>query len=113
MLGLVMSANVAGKGETTDYGERARYIFACEEGGGGMNASTAHVSQVSGALPEQYRVESRSTPGTFHTVRFHGSGDGDPDYVRLWDCDCPAYRFRGSCSHIRAVSDWLDEEAEE
>ena len=27
----MMSANETGKGETTDYGERARYIFACEE----------------------------------------------------------------------------------
>ena len=78
-----------------------------------MSASMARISQVPGVVPEQYRVESRSAPGTYHTVRFCGSGDGDPDYVRLWDCDCPAYRFRGACAHIRAVGDHLDAEAGE
>jgi len=51
-----------------------------------------------------YTVESSS--GNTYTVRYCGSGDGDPDYVALWECDCPAYKFRsGSCKHIQAVID--------
>ena len=73
--------------------------------------ATGLVSQIPGAVPDQYRVASRSKPGTYHVVRFRGSGDADPDYVRLWECDCPAHKFRGDlCVHIRAVIDFVDRE---
>lgn len=53
--------------------------------------------------PGEYTVVSDS--GKTYTVRYGGSGDGDPEYVRLWECTCPAYKYRGNCKHIQAVID--------
>jgi len=53
---------------------------------------------------DAYRVDSDS--GKTYTVTYCGSGDGDPDYVAVWECTCPAYKYgRGDvCKHIRAVN---------
>jgi len=57
--------------------------------------------------------EVLSPSGNHYTVRYEGSGDGDPDYIALWSCTCPAYRFaragRGLCKHINAVVALTDE----
>jgi len=44
-----------------------------------------------------YRVVSES--GSTYHITYAGSGDGDPEYVALWKCDCPA---RGDCKHLKA-----------
>ncbi len=43
----------------------------------------------------KYRVDG-------HTVRYLGSGDGDPDYVSYWGCDCGA-EDEDECIHLVAV----------
>jgi len=75
-----------------------------------MTEQTLEISgmQVSGD-GETYTVKSAS--GKTYTVLYKGSGDGDPDYISLWECDCPAYKFGGGkvCKHIKAVIDYEDE----
>jgi hypothetical protein len=63
-----------------------------------------------GVHPDTYEVPSSSDPTKVYRVRYRGSGDGDPDYVALWECDCPAGQHGRPCRHIRAVSDLLNEE---
>jgi len=54
-----------------------------------------------------YEVASES--GHTYTVKYCGSGDGDPDYCALWECNCPASKFRtGICKHIKAVIEFSD-----
>ena len=54
-----------------------------------------------------YSVQSPS--GNTYTVKFCGSGDGDPDIVLIWECTCPAYKFgSGTCKHINAVSQFCE-----
>lgn len=57
---------------------------------------------------ETWRVHSAS--GHDYTVRYCGSGDGDPEYIAIWECDCPAARYRPNdlCKHIRAVIEFED-----
>jgi hypothetical protein len=54
----------------------------------------------------EYRVLSDS--GNTYTVRFCGTGDGDPDVVALWECDCPAGQHGRDCKHLRAVITHVD-----
>ena len=51
--------------------------------------------------------EVHSTSGKTYTVKYCGSGDGDPEYIALWECDCPSNQYRGICKHIAAVSDFV------
>jgi len=50
-----------------------------------------------------WRVGSERS-GNAYNVQYRGSGDGDPEYVRVWDCDCPAGKFGKMCRHVKAVS---------
>ena len=52
---------------------------------------------------QSYAVESES--GNSYTVTYCGSGDGDPEYVALWECTCPAGEHGRRCKHVRAVTD--------
>ena len=45
-----------------------------------------------------YRVES--TSGNVYSITYAGCGDGDPEFVALWKCDCPAGRHGRSCKHL-------------
>lgn len=54
------------------------------------------VSETEGSL---YRVESDS--GKTYRIRYCGSGDGDPEYVALWECNCPAGKHGKDCKHLR------------
>jgi len=56
-----------------------------------------------------YQVHSES--GHTYTVRYCGSGDGDPEYTALWECDCPARTE--ACRHITAVIDFMDTQDDE
>lgn len=60
----------------------------------------------------RYRVESDS--GKTYTISYAGSGDGDPEYVALWKCDCPAGRHGRDCKHMSAflASGLTDSESE-
>lgn len=51
---------------------------------------------------EVYTVASDS--GRTYRVRFCGSGDGDPEFVALWECDCEAGHHGRICKHVRAVT---------
>lgn len=51
-------------------------------------------------IGREYAVESDS--GSTYRIRYVGSGDADPDYVSLWQCDCPAGSRRRECKHMRA-----------
>ena len=55
-----------------------------------------------------YTVESDS--GNTYHVRFCGSGDGDPEYVATWECDCPAGQHGRECKHMKAVWAISDDE---
>jgi hypothetical protein len=55
-----------------------------------------------------YSVTSPS--GNTYQVTFCGSGDGDPDIVRLWECNCPAGQHGKPCKHIAAVIAMVDED---
>jgi len=54
-----------------------------------------------------YEVQSPS--GNTYIVTYGGSGDGDPEYMALWSCTCPAAQYgrgvddNGLCKHMRAV----------
>jgi len=50
-----------------------------------------------------------STSGNTYNVTYCGCGDGDPEYIALWKCDCPAGRHGKSCKHVAAVSQYCDE----
>ena len=54
--------------------------------------------------------EVDSPSGSTYTVTYKGSGDADPEYVALYECSCPAYKFGhgGVCKHMQAVIDWCD-----
>ena len=54
----------------------------------------------------RYAVESDS--GNQYTITYVGSGDADPDYVALWECDCPAAQNGRDCKHLAAVIAWLE-----
>ena len=56
------------------------------------------------------RYEIVSDSGNTYTVIYRGFGDGDPDYVALWDCNCMAGRHGRMCKHVRAVSAQLAEQ---
>jgi hypothetical protein len=59
----------------------------------------------------EYSVKSSS--GNSYTVQYAGSGDGDPDYCSLWECDCPAGQHGKLCKHVNAVIDFIDSEDED
>lgn len=52
----------------------------------------------------KYAVESDS--GKTYHITYAGSGDADPDYVALWECDCPAGQHGRDCKHLAAFFDW-------
>jgi len=52
------------------------------------------------------RYSCLSTSGQTYTLTYAGSGDADPEYVGLWECDCPA---RVTCKHIKGLGLFLDE----
>lgn len=56
----------------------------------------------------QYEVLSDS--GKTYTVTYEGSGDGDPEYVALWSCTCPAGKHGRDCKHIAAVANYCEEQ---
>lgn len=49
-----------------------------------------------------YQVQS-SNGRDWYTVRYCGSGDADPEYVALWECDCPAGQRGRHCKHMDLV----------
>lgn len=55
----------------------------------------------------RYAVESES--GNTYTITYCGSGDADPDYVALWECDCPAGKRGKDCRHLAAFLQWLSQ----
>ena len=50
---------------------------------------------------EAYRVDSDS--GNAYTITYCGSGDGDPDFVGVWQCDCPAGKCDRDCKHLKTL----------
>ena len=55
---------------------------------------------------DQYRVQSDS--GSVYHITYAGCGDADPDYVALWECDCPAGRHGKDCKHITRFLEMMD-----
>jgi len=45
-----------------------------------------------------YRVYSESLPGHFRVITGHPVRNG-----YFWECSCPGYAYKGTCSHIRKV----------
>ncbi len=63
------------------------------------------IEEISG---NEFRVQGSGD--NVYTVRYCGSGDGDPEFIGLWECDCPASRYRpGLCKHAKSVIAALDE----
>ena len=56
--------------------------------------------------PNKYQFESKS--GHTYTIKYCGSGNADPEFVGLWECDCPAGVRGRACRHIDAVIGWAD-----
>lgn len=50
-----------------------------------------------------------SDSGCTYTIRYAGSGDADPEYVGLWECDCPAGKRGIDCRHMSAFLIWKAE----
>jgi len=48
---------------------------------------------------DSFAVHSKT--GNQYHIRYAGSGDGDPEYIALWECDCPASKYGRECKHIR------------
>lgn len=53
-------------------------------------------------VEEGARFAVHSASGHQYQIKYAGSGDADPEYVALWDCNCPAARHDKSCKHLRA-----------
>jgi len=47
-------------------------------------------------------MEVISDSGETYDIRYCGSGDGDPAYISLWKCNCPAGSHGRECKHMRA-----------
>ena len=63
---------------------------------------------------EKYKIKSNS--GKIYNITYAGSGDADPEYVALWECNCPGYKYRGNCKHMTEFLDSAitnDEDEEE
>ena len=71
-----------------------------------MKTLTINGMEISG---DGSRFVVKSTSGNTYTVKYCGSGDADPDYVALWECNCPAGQHGKPCKHITAVSRYCDE----
>ena len=56
---------------------------------------------------EQFEVLSDS--GKTYTVTYCGSGDGDPEYVALWECNCLAGQHGFICKHAKVVADFCED----
>lgn len=75
-----------------------------------MNQKTAEILQernITAVGDDANTFEVPSSDGTkTYTVKYAGSGDGDPDVCATWSCTCAAH---GTCRHIRAVLAVFDE----
>lgn len=60
-------------------------------------------------LEEGSKYHVHSSSGNTYTVRYCGSGDADPEYVALWECNCPAGRHGRDCKHLNAVVNFVNE----
>jgi len=54
------------------------------------------------------RFSVQSNGKDAYTVVYRGSGDGDPDFMALWSCNCAAGRHGRDCKHVAAVSRAVD-----
>ena len=48
------------------------------------------------------KFEVKSASGSTYQISYAGSGDGDPEYIGLWQCNCPAGQHGQECKHMRA-----------
>ena len=64
-------------------------------------AQSLEVMSLEGTDPPQYRVASKSKPGTWHIVTVH-----DLEAGRV-SCDCQGYENRGECTHIGVVVNYM------
>jgi hypothetical protein len=71
-----------------------------------METQTINGMEITETSMGHYSV--KSTSGNTYTVKYCGSGDGDPDYVALWECDCPAGQHGRDCKHVKAVIQYVD-----
>lgn len=47
------------------------------------------------------RFEVQSDSGATYHITYAGSGDGDPEYIALWECSCPAGQHGRDCKHLK------------
>ena len=48
------------------------------------------------------KFEVKSASGGIYQITYAGSGDADPEFISLWQCNCPAAQRGRECKHIRA-----------
>jgi len=53
-------------------------------------------------VKEGARFAVFSASGQQYEIRYAGSGDADPEYVALWECNCPAAAHGKNCKHLAA-----------
>ena len=53
------------------------------------------------------RAAVQSSDKRWYDVTYEGFGDGDPEYVALWSCDCPAGRRGMECQHLNVASYYI------
>ena len=73
-----------------------------------MQTQTINGMEITETSMGRYSV--KSTSGNIYTVKYCGSDDGDPDYVALWECNCPAGQHGRDCKHVKAVVQYVYEQ---
>ena len=70
-----------------------------------MNKQESHKQSIIRVVEPGELMEVISASGKTYKIRYCGSGDGDPEYIAIWKCNCPAGSHGHDCKHMRAFLD--------
>jgi len=87
--------------------ESDRFVEWLESRGSIPKNGRPRVIDLSDDERDAYGVLS-SDGSKYYTVSYAGSGDEPPEYMALWDCDCPASQHGKSCKHFPIAMRYKD-----